>query len=153
MSSFFSYCIVLIACLCLHEAARLMPFKLGYNAQCDKSWAWKYFIWRYVFSLWERYERWSFYISKRYYKANNKYLKPYEPKQEPKDITYLDANNLYSYVVSKLLATVRFKRIDLEEFDWNKYISNSLKDFVLEVDLVYHKELRELHNDYLLATD
>ena len=35
------------------------------------------------------------YISNRYSKANNKYLKYYDPKQESKHIIYLDANNLY----------------------------------------------------------
>ena len=35
----------------------------------------------------------------------------------------------------------------------NKYTSNSSKGCVLEVDLEYHKELRELHNDYPLAPD
>ena len=33
------------------------------------------------------------YISKRYSKANNKYLKSYDPKQESKHIIYLDVNN------------------------------------------------------------
>ena len=36
------------------------------------------------------------YISKRYSKANNKYLKSYGPKQESKHIIYLNANNLES---------------------------------------------------------
>ena len=35
----------------------------------------------------------------------------------------------------------------------NKYTSNSSKGCVLEVDLEYPKELRELHNDYPLAPD
>ena len=35
-----------------------------------------------------------FYISKRYSKANNKYLKCFDPKQESKHIIYLYANNL-----------------------------------------------------------
>ena len=35
----------------------------------------------------------------------------------------------------------------------NKYTSNSLKGCVLEIDLEYPKELRELHNDYPLAPD
>ena len=33
------------------------------------------------------------YISKRYSKVNNNYLKSYDPKQEPKHIVQLDANN------------------------------------------------------------
>ena len=35
------------------------------------------------------------YISNRCSKANNKYLKSYDSKQESKHIIYLDANNLY----------------------------------------------------------
>ena len=37
------------------------------------------------------------YISNRYSKANKKYLKSYDPKQESKHIAYLGANNLYGY--------------------------------------------------------
>ena len=43
--------------------------------------------------------------------------------------------------------------VDPKEFHLNKYISNSSKGCVLEVDLEYPKELRELHNDYPLAPD
>ena len=43
------------------------------------------------------------YISNRYSKANNEYLKSYDPKQELKHIIYLDVNNLYSYAMSKFL--------------------------------------------------
>ena len=35
------------------------------------------------------------YIAKRYAKANNKYMKDYDPKKPSKFITYLDMNNLY----------------------------------------------------------
>ena len=52
------------------------------------------------------------YISNRYSKANNKYLKSYDPKQESKHIIYLDANNLYGYGY-------------MVKFDLNKYTSNS----------------------------
>ena len=50
-----------------------------------------------------------FYISNRYSKANNKYLKSDDPKQESKHIIYLDANNLYGYAMSKFLQTSGFK--------------------------------------------
>ena len=56
------------------------------------------------------------YISNRYSKVDNKYLKSYGPKQEPKHIIYLDANNLYGYAMSKFLPTSEFKWIDLKEF-------------------------------------
>ena len=35
----------------------------------------------------------------------------------------------------------------------NKYTSNTSKDCVLEVDLEYPRELREVRNDFLLAPD
>ena len=70
---------------------------------------------------------------------------------ESKHIIYLDANNVYGYAM--LVRTCGFKLVDHKEFDLNKYTSNSSKGCVLEVDLEYPKELRELHNDYPLAPD
>ena len=89
-----------------------------------------------------------FYISNRYSKANNRYLKSYDPKQESKHIMYLYANNLYDYAMSKFPLTSGFKWIDPKEFDLNKYTSNSPKGCVIEVDLEYPKEVRELKNEY-----
>ena len=91
------------------------------------------------------------YISNRYSKANNKYLKSNDPEQKSKHIIYLDANNLYGYAMSAFLPTNGFKWIDPKEFDLNKYTSNSSKRCVLKVDLEYAKELQELHNDYPIA--
>ena len=93
------------------------------------------------------------YISNRYSKANNRYLKSYNPKQELKPIIYLDENNLYCYSVFKLLPTSGFKWIDLQEFDLEKDTNNSSKLWVLEINLKYPKELRKLHNDYPLAPE
>ena len=72
-------------------------------------------------------------------KPKNKYLKSYDPKQESKHIIHLDANNLYSYAMSKFLSTRGFKWIDPKEFDLNKYTSNSSKVCVLDVDVEYPK--------------
>ena len=93
------------------------------------------------------------YISNRYTKANNKNLKSYDLRQESKYIIYLDANNSYGYAMSKFLPTNWLKWIDPKRFDLNKYAINNSKGCVLEVDLKYPKELRELHNDYPLAPD
>ena len=93
------------------------------------------------------------YISHRYGKANNKYLKSHEPNKEWKHIIYLDANNLYGYAMSKFFPTSVFKWIDPKEFDLSKCTINSSKGCVLEVDLEYTKELRELPSDYSLAPD
>ena len=88
------------------------------------------------------------YISQRYRKANNKYLKSYDLKQESKHIIYLDANNLYGYAILTFLPTGGFKWIDPTDLCINKYTKNSSKGCVLEVYLEYPKELRELYNDY-----
>ena len=87
------------------------------------------------------------YISKRYSKANNKFVKSYNPKQESKHIIYLDANKLHGYAISKFLPTIGFKWVDPKELDLNKYTSNSSKGCALEADLGYPKEIRELHNN------
>ena len=67
------------------------------------------------------------YISKRRSQTNNKDLKSYDQKQEPKHIKYLDANISYNNVMSKFLPTSEFKWIDLKDFDVNKYNRNSFK--------------------------
>ena len=65
------------------------------------------------------------YISKKYNKANNKHLKSDVPKQ----IIYLDANNLYGYGMLKVPPKDGLKWIDPKDFDMNKYTKNSSKDF------------------------
>ena len=55
--------------------------------------------------------------------------------------------------MSKFLPRSGLKWVDPKKFDLNKYSSNSSKECILEVDLKYPKELCELHNNYLLATD
>ena len=86
------------------------------------------------------------YISYRYSKANNKYLKSYDPKEESKHI-YLKANSLHGYAIFEFLTTSRFKWVDHKEFNLNKYNSGSSKGCALEFDIEYSKELRKLHND------
>ena len=68
------------------------------------------------------------YVSNRHSKANNKYLKSYDPKQESKHIIYLDANNLYGYAMSKFLPTSGFKWIDPKEFDLDNILAIVRKD-------------------------
>ena len=52
--------------------------------------------------------------------------------------------------MSKFLPISGFKWIDPKDFEQMGCVS---KGCVLEVDLEYRKELRELHNDYPLAPD
>ena len=81
------------------------------------------------------------YISNRYSKVSNTYLKPYDPREETKHIVYLDTNNLYGYAMSTFPWTSVFKWIDPKEFDLNEYTSNRYKWCVPEVDLEYSNEL------------
>ena len=57
------------------------------------------------------------YISKRYSKGSNKYLKSYDPKQESEHTLYLDPNILYGHAISKFLPTSISKWIDPKDFD------------------------------------
>ena len=84
------------------------------------------------------------YIFNRYSKANNKYLKSYDPKEEIKHTIYLHANNLYGYAMSSFLPTSGFKWIDPKKSDFNKCNSNSSKGCALEDDLEYPKELTRI---------
>ena len=76
-----------------------------------------------------------FYISKEHNKDNNQCLKSSDPKQEPKHITFSDANNLYGHAMSKLLQTSGFNWVDPKNLDSNKCNRNNPKGSVLEVGL------------------
>ena len=86
----------------------------------------------------------------RYAKTNNKYMKNYNNNEESSYIQYLDANNLYGWVMSKKLPANGFRWLDSneinEEFIKN-YNENDNKDYIFKVDVRYPKRLHELHSD------
>ena len=49
------------------------------------------------------------YIARRYSQANNKYMDDYNKNKPSKDITYLDANNLYGWAMLQRLPTGNFR--------------------------------------------
>ena len=49
------------------------------------------------------------YITKKFSKANNKYIQFYDDKKPSKHITYFDANNLYDWAMSQYLPYGKFK--------------------------------------------
>ena len=55
--------------------------------------------------------------------------------------------------MSKFQSKGGFKWIGPKGFGLNKYTSESSKGCIFEVQLEYPKELRELHDDYLLAPE
>ena len=94
------------------------------------------------------------YIAKRYAKANNKYMKDYDPKKPSKFINYLDMNNLYGWAMSEYLTYGRFNWLkNVDGFDLNLISEKSPIWYFLKVDLKYPDELHKLHNDYPLAPE
>ena len=94
------------------------------------------------------------YTAKRYAKANNKYMKAYDPKKPSKFITYLDINNLYGWAMSEYLPYGGFKWLkSVDGFDINSIIVKNPVGYILEVDIEYPDELYLLHNDYPLASE
>ena len=87
-------------------------------------------------------------ICTRRAEANNPYMEKYDSLKKNKYITYLDANNLYGWAMSKPLPT--------SDFNWMK--QKELKDWknqpcILEAGLEYPKHLHDFHNNYPLAPE
>ena len=89
------------------------------------------------------------YITNRYGKANNKYMKTYDDNAPSKYIMYLDANNLYGWAMSQYLPTGGFRWMtekQIDKINLAKYYENSKKGLILEVNLEYP-------NDYPLGPE
>jgi len=94
-------------------------------------------------------------ISNRYGKVNNKYMgEEYDSSKPSSFITYLDANNLYGWAMSKPLPTHGFEWMsDDEIYNWREITERDGVGCILEVDLAYPKDLHDLHNNYPLAPE
>ena len=93
-------------------------------------------------------------VFKRFAKANNKYMKNFDVKQDSRFLVYLDANNLYGWAMSQPLPVGEFEwmsEADLE--NWKNFVEEEGKGCILEVDLLYPKELHDDHNDFPLAPE
>ena len=88
-------------------------------------------------------------ISHHHAKANNEYMgTEFDLVEESKFISYLDANNLYGWAMSKQLPTSGFEWMTNYELDDWKHLS-----CILEADLEYPEDLHTLNNDYHLAPE
>ena len=91
---------------------------------------------------------------KRYAKANNKFMKNFDPELKSSFIVYLDANNLYGWAMSKPLPVGEFDWMSEKELgDWERFVDEEGVGCILEVDLEYPRELHDFHNDFPLAPE
>ena len=88
--------------------------------------------------------------------ANNKYLPDYDSSKKSTYLQYLDANNWYGYGMNKKLPLNGYKWADTaiftDEFIKN-YNDNGDKGNLLEVDVVYPKELHSVYRDLPLLPE
>ena len=93
-------------------------------------------------------------ITKRYAKANNKYMgSDYDLTKPSIYLPYLDANNLYGWAMSQLLPVSGFRWLTEEEILEMTTDHSKIQSCHLEVDLEYPSHLHDLHNDYPLAPE
>ena len=89
-------------------------------------------------------------ISKRFARANNKYMKDYDPEKEDIFIVPLDANNLYGLAMSQTLPIGGYKEATEEKIrNWRDIQGGFIGCF----DLGYPKHLHNKHNDLPLAPE
>ena len=89
-------------------------------------------------------------VVKRHAVANHNYLPGYRASKKSAFLQYLDANNLYGYVMSRKLHLDGYKWDNIDKFtnDFVKnYDDNGDKGYLLEVDVEYPKDLLSAHGD------
>ena len=76
----------------------------------------------------------------------------FDPEKVSSFLQYLDANNLYGWVMNQPLPTGGFKWVnDLSRFtpeEIGRLVKHGSKGYLLEVDVKYPKELHDLHKDF-----
>ncbi len=94
--------------------------------------------------------------SKRYTKANNKYLPDYDSTQDNSYLMYYDANNLYGWGMSQSLPYGGLEWVKEKHHEYilqdicistQKELDDSEDGYYFEVDLKYPKELHDKHKD------
>src|SRR5436190_1796223 len=97
---------------------------------------------------------------KRYCKANNKYVKDYDPEKPENYMLYVDANNLYGWALSQKLPYKGISWMKPGVYtlkEWEETIleldENAEYGYILEVDLEYPKELHNIHKDFPFAPE
>ena len=84
----------------------------------------------------------------RYASANTKYMGDlHNPSRESSYLQYLDANNLYGWAMSQLLATGNFRWVNIDPSQIRTLATSKIKGYLREVDVRYPAELHDSHND------
>ena len=94
-------------------------------------------------------------VDDRYAKANNPYLKDYDPEKDTSYVMYLDETNEYGWAMSQYLPTGNFRWLEKmptekEIMSWREKRKTG---FIFDVDMEYPEELHEKHNGYPLAPE
>ena len=95
-------------------------------------------------------------VNLRHAKANNKYMKNFDPNKKSVYLGYHDCNNLYGFAMNQSLPMSDFNWVnecEYENIDWKNISTNNEIGYILEVDLEYPDELHDLHNDFPLAPE
>ena len=71
----------------------------------------------------------------------------FDPKSESNYLQYLDANDLYGWAMSQPLPTGGFKWVDVNPNEISELATRTDKGYKQEVDVSYHKDLNDSHND------
>ena len=83
----------------------------------------------------------------RYAEANNKYMENYNKNKQSSYLMYLDPKNLYGWAMSQKLPVNSFKwkqnMLKFNEEFIRNYDKDSDKEYILEVDFEYPKDLHD----------
>ena len=86
----------------------------------------------------------------RYAAANNKYMTElYNPKEESSYLQYLDPKNLQGWGMSQPFPAGGFRWVDVKPNEISKLAKLKDKDYLLEVNVHYPRELHDSHNNPL----
>ncbi|XP_018396274.1 PREDICTED: uncharacterized protein LOC108774621 [Cyphomyrmex costatus] len=86
--------------------------------------------------------------SGRYARANNKYMRSYDPSEPSSYLVYYDVNNLYGWAMCQPLPYGDFQWVDdAHNFDFTTVALDSPTGYILEVDLEYPQHLHDAHAD------
>ncbi|GBN27386.1 hypothetical protein AVEN_80280-1 [Araneus ventricosus] len=94
-------------------------------------------------------------VTKRYARANNKYMPNFDSSNPSKYIMYYDANNLYGWSMSQALPLENFQWESPELWDEERIlqIPDEGETGFIFVDLEYPKEIQDTHNCLLVVAE